>query len=151
MHACMLSCCYVWFFAPLWTVAHKSPLSMGFFWQKYCSALPFPPPGDLPDPGIEPTSLGSPALAGELFTTKQPGKPHTCIASPIINIFQQNGAFIIVYKLTLTHHNQPKFIVYVRVHSWCIHFVSLDRCGVLGMRYSNHLDSPMEFTASTGK
>ena len=57
MHACKLSCGYVWVFAPPWTVAHKSPLSMGFFWQKYCSALPFPPPGDLPDPGVKPHPL----------------------------------------------------------------------------------------------
>ena len=45
----------------LWTVAHKAPLSMGFFRQKYWSGLPFPPPGDLPDPGVEPTSPMSPA------------------------------------------------------------------------------------------
>ena len=42
---------------------------MGFSKQKYWSGLPFPPPGDLPDPGIEPMSLESPALASEFFTT----------------------------------------------------------------------------------
>ena len=42
----------------------------GGFQQEYCSGLPFPTPGHLPDPGIEPTSLGSPALAGGLFTTE---------------------------------------------------------------------------------
>ena len=42
---------------------------MGFFRQKYWSGLPCPPPGDLPDPGMEHTSLMSPALAGGLFTT----------------------------------------------------------------------------------
>ena len=41
----------------------------GIFEAKYCSGLPFPPPGDLPYPGIEPTPLTSPALAGRLFTT----------------------------------------------------------------------------------
>ena len=46
----------------------------GSFQQEYCSGLPFPTPGHLPDPGIEPTSLGSPALAGGLFTTEPPGK-----------------------------------------------------------------------------
>ena len=51
-----------------WTVAHQAPLSMGFSRQEYWSALPRPPPGDLPDPGIEPTSLMSPALqAGSLL------------------------------------------------------------------------------------
>ena len=48
----------------LWTVTHQAPLSMGFSRQEYWSALPCPPPGDLPDPGIEPVSLMSPMLAG---------------------------------------------------------------------------------------
>ena len=42
---------------------------MGFSWPEYYSGLPFPHPGDLPDPGIKPTSLASPALAGGFFTT----------------------------------------------------------------------------------
>ena len=46
-------------------VAHQAPLSVEFFRQEYQSGLPCPPPGDLPDPGIEP---GSPALAGRFFT-----------------------------------------------------------------------------------
>ena len=56
-----------------WTVAHQAPLSMGFSRQDYWGRLPFPPPGDLPDPGIEPTSLVSPALASGFFTTLPPG------------------------------------------------------------------------------
>ena len=47
--------------------AHQIPLSMGFPRQEYWSELPFRPPGDLPDPGIEPASLASPALAGGFF------------------------------------------------------------------------------------
>ena len=66
---CMLS---VQLFATPWTVAHQVPLSMEFSKQKYWSELPFPSPGDLPDPGIKPTSLASPALAGELLTTVPP-------------------------------------------------------------------------------
>ena len=58
---CMLSC--VQLFATPWTVAHQAPLYMRFFRQEYRSGLPFPSPGDLPDAGIEPTSLASPALA----------------------------------------------------------------------------------------
>ena len=53
----------------LWTVAHQAPLSMGFSRQEYWNGLPCPPPGDLPDPVIEPASLMSPALAGRFFTT----------------------------------------------------------------------------------
>ena len=53
----------------LWTVAHQAPLSMEFSRQESWSGLPFPTPGDLPDPGTEPMSLASPALAGQFFTT----------------------------------------------------------------------------------
>ena len=49
--------------------AHQAPLSMEFSRQEYWSGLPCPPPGDLPDSGIEPMSLMSPALAGRFFTT----------------------------------------------------------------------------------
>ena len=52
-----------------WTIDHQAPLSMGFSRQEYWSGLPCPPPGDLPDPGIEPSSLKSPELAGRFFTT----------------------------------------------------------------------------------
>ena len=55
------------------TLAHQAPLSMGFLGQEYWSGLPFPPPGDLPDPGIEPASPVSPALTGRFFTTEPPG------------------------------------------------------------------------------
>ena len=55
----------------LWTIARQAPLSMGFSRQEYRSGLPFPPPGDLPDPRMEPSS----ALASGFFTTKPPGKP----------------------------------------------------------------------------
>ena len=55
-------------FATPWTVAHQSSLPMRFSRQEYWSVLPFPPPGDLPDPGFEPVSLMSPALAGGFFT-----------------------------------------------------------------------------------
>ena len=53
-----------------WAVARQAPLSMGFPSQEYWSGLPFPPPGDLPDPGIKPTS---PPLAEGFFTTEPPG------------------------------------------------------------------------------
>ena len=56
-------------FATLWTIACQTPLSMGFARQEYWSGLPCPPPGNLPDPGIELVSLTSPALADRFFTT----------------------------------------------------------------------------------
>ena len=54
-------------FSTPWTVAHQVPLSVGFSTQEHWSGLPYPPPGDLPDLGIEPKSLGSPALVGGFF------------------------------------------------------------------------------------
>ena len=58
-----------------WTVAYQAPLSVGFSRLEYWSGLPFPSPGDLPNPGIEPMS---PALAGGFFTSEPPGKPRQC-------------------------------------------------------------------------
>ena len=57
-----------------WIVAHQAPLSMGLSRQGFCSGLPFPSPGDLLKPGIEPAS---PTLAGRFFTTESPGKPRS--------------------------------------------------------------------------
>ena len=59
-------------FATLWTVAYQAPPSMGFSRQEYWSGLPFPSPGDLPDPGIEPSS---PALQADALNSDPPGKP----------------------------------------------------------------------------
>ena len=61
----------IWLFVALWTVAHQAPLSVRFSRQEYWSGLPYLPPGDLPDPGIEPISLASPALADRFFTIVQ--------------------------------------------------------------------------------
>ena len=69
---CAQSLSRVWPFVTPWTVAHQAPLSMGFSRQEYQSGLPFPPPGDLLDPGIEPVS---PVLAGRFFTTELSRKP----------------------------------------------------------------------------
>ena len=56
-------------FSSLWSVARQAPLSMGFSRQEYWSGLSCPPPGDLPDAGIELASVMSPALTGKFFTT----------------------------------------------------------------------------------
>ena len=66
------SLCHVRLFATLWTVAHQAPPFMGFSRQEYCCGLPFPSPGDLPNPGIEP---GSPTLQADALTSEPPGKP----------------------------------------------------------------------------
>ena len=71
----MLSHSVVSDFASPWTIAHKAPLSMEFSRQEYWSELPFSPPGDLPDPGIEAISPASPALTGRFFMTVPSWKP----------------------------------------------------------------------------
>ena len=68
MRACVLS--HVQLFAISWSVTHQAPLCIGFSRQEYWNGLPFPPPGDLPDPRTEHVS---PALAGGFFITEPPG------------------------------------------------------------------------------
>ena len=76
---CVHSLSRVRLFATPRTVARQAPRSMGFFRQEYWCGLPFPPPGDLPSPGIKPAS---PVLAGRFFTTEPPGKPGATQTSP---------------------------------------------------------------------
>ena len=61
-----------------WTVARQAPLSMGFSRQEYWSGLPFPSPGDLSNPGIEPRS---PALQADSLSTELRGKPKACLST----------------------------------------------------------------------
>ena len=68
----MKSLSRVQLFATPWTVTYWASLSMGFSRQEYWSGLPFPSPGDRPNPGIEP---GSPTLEADALTSKPPGKP----------------------------------------------------------------------------
>ena len=66
---------HVRLFATPWTVAYQAPLFIGFSKQEYWIGLPFPSPGDLPDPGIEPRS---PALQADALPSEPPGKPQEC-------------------------------------------------------------------------
>ena len=63
--SCVQSLRHVQLFETPWTIACQAPLSMGFSRQEYQSGLPFPPPGDLPDPGIKSVSPASPALQAD--------------------------------------------------------------------------------------
>ena len=76
--SCKKSVCsrfsHVWLFATLWTATHQALLSIGFSKKEYRSELSCPPPGDLPNPGMELISLMSPTVAGVFFTTEPPGK-----------------------------------------------------------------------------
>ena len=73
----VLSC--VWLFAALWTIAPQIPLWIKFSRQENGRSLPFSFPRDLPDPGIEPTTLASPKLAGRFFTTSATLEAQYCV------------------------------------------------------------------------
>ena len=66
---------YIQLFVTLWGIACQALLSMGLSRQEYWSGLPCPPPGDLPDPGIQPGSPLAPTLQADSFTTDKLGKP----------------------------------------------------------------------------
>ena len=88
-------------FVTPWTAAHQAPLSMWFSRQEYWSGLPFPSPGDLPDPGIEPMILTCPALAAEFFTTSTTWEVHNLslglVFSPLTHYVPVSH---VVYTLT---------------------------------------------------
>ena len=96
-HVCVQSLSCVRLFETPWTIPGQAPLSLGFWGQEYWNALPFPPPGDLPDPGTEPTSSASPGLAGRFFTTEPPEKPLYIIEAQFnfirVNYFGRQAMF----------------------------------------------------------
>ena len=84
VQACVLSLfSHIQLFTTLWTVAHQAPLSMIFSRREYWNRLPCHPPGHLPDPGIEPTSFMSPALAAGFFTTRATCGPLTILPQQV--------------------------------------------------------------------
>ena len=88
---CAESLSLVQLFVTLWPIASQAPLSLGFFRHEYWSGLPCLSPGDLPDPGIKPMSLMSPALADRFFTTGATREAHKFdySLSIFLNWFQQ--------------------------------------------------------------
>jgi len=89
--ACVLSRLCVQPFVTPWIISCRAPLSVGFSRQEYWSGLPCPPPGDLPNPGIKPVPLVSPALAGGFFTTSATWEAPVIIYR--ISIFILHGFF----------------------------------------------------------
>ena len=92
MYVCALS--HVQLFAALRTVAHQAPLSVGFFRQEYWRGLLFLPPGNLPDPGTEPTSPVSPALQADYLSSEPLGKPLILL----IGLCSQKSHDILVHR-----------------------------------------------------
>ena len=95
MHACLVTSVISDSLQP-YGLAHQVPLSMGFSRQKYWSGLPCPPPGDLPNPWIKPTSLISPALHANSLPTEPPWKP--LLALPLLMLHSAE-----VYCFDLKH------------------------------------------------
>ena len=100
-------------FATPWTTACQAPLSMGFSRQDYWSGLPCPPPEDLPDPGIEPTS---PALAGGLFTTEPTGNPHVHICIYIIHLYTYINKDVYMYMWGYVCIWCVYIYIYIHIH-----------------------------------
>ena len=108
MSVCMLS--HVQLFVTSWTVAHQTPLFMGFSWQEYWNGLPFPPPGDPPNPGIEPAS---PALAGGFFTTSAIWEAPVVFGKHLMTAAQTSKAVLRTGATSLMLHSQlPSQCVY---------------------------------------
>ena len=100
---CMLSCfSHVWLFATLWTIAWQAPLPMAFSRQEHWSGLPCPPPGDLPDPGIEPRS---PALQVDSLLLSHWGSPcvHPCCCKWHYFILVYGNVCMYIYIHTYIH------------------------------------------------
>ena len=102
--------CRVWHFATLWTVAHQAPLSMGFSRQEYWRELPCPPLGDLPKPGIEPTTLMSLALVDGFFTTRATCKAQRRFIGPPVTV-REHG--------TVLQHPQSILFPWIK-NLWCM-------------------------------
>ena len=113
-------------FATTWTVAYQAPPSMGFFRQEYWSGLPFPSPGDLPNPGIKP---GSPTLQADTLQSEPPGKtPWRRAWQPKNKIFIQSQntflqinykrkGYFTVKKLCNTMLHIFRFYTYIHTHT----------------------------------
>ena len=93
-NVCVFSCfTCVQLFVALWTVAHLAPLSVWFSRQEQRSGLPCPPPGELPNRGIEPLTSCISCKAGGFFTTEPPGKPNLIIMVPISQVLMKITRF----------------------------------------------------------
>ena len=103
IYTCMLS--HVNLFATPWTVAQRVSLFMEFSRQEYWSKLPFPPPKDLPNPGIEPTSSASPALTGGFFTTV----PCMCVCVCVCVYVHNSCQFILLVYFKLISLAKGRF------------------------------------------
>ena len=118
-------------FVTPWALVHEAPLSTGFSRQEYWSGLPFPSPGDLPGPGIEPAS---PALQVDSLPSKPPGKPQE--RDIHVNIYTYMCVCIYIYKWC-----------FIYIVKWCLLWCRLDR----GWQGSLYMDMYCLFTEGKEK
>ena len=95
---CTLSLSHVQLLVTPWTVARQAPLSPGFFRQECWSGLPYSLPGDLPHPGIEPSSLTSPALAGGFLITSATREAQGCFRSALQSLEPSFDMFLVSHQ-----------------------------------------------------
>ena len=137
---CVQLLSHVQFYATPWTVAYQASLSMGFPRQEYWSGLPLPSPEDIPTPGIEPTSLASPILAGIFFTTVPPKKYFLLVLSKIDLLDMQKSwgqRVEDILFLNILFHDVRKVTRIQKVSSSSNHFAYLryrSHCQILGKR-----------------
>ena len=116
-HACLLSCAsHVWLFKNPWIVVCQAPMAVGFARQEYWSRLSFPPTGDLPDPGIELASTGSPPLAGGFPTTASPGKSQGITSSSQVIMWSLH-----ILQLSPSFPSQSHGLLAILIHMWALH------------------------------
>ena len=110
-------------------IACHAPLSVKFSKQEYWSGWPLPSPGNLSNPGIEPMSSVSPALAGRFFTTEPPGKPLTLLKGIQNNTVTLENSLVVSYKTkhTLNHLNQQLHCL-VFIQRKCIGYIHTKTC-----------------------
>ena len=108
-------------FVTPWTVACQALLSMGFPRQEYWNGLPFPSPGDHPDPEIKPPSPASPALAGGLFTIVSPGKP-LIFLNPNLIFFLCGICYYQFHVLSLLNISISQCLVFLNISHQCMQY-----------------------------
>ena len=114
-----------------WTVARQAPLSIGFSRQGYWNGNPFPSPGDLPSPGIEP---GSPTLQADPVPSEPPGKPE---GNFISNQFAKSCCFYLLSGVHLNLYLYQCFIATILIHILIISYLDDYHCLLNDLSASN--------------
>ena len=115
---CMLShFSHTQLFSTLYVITHHGPLSMEFSRWEYWSELPFSPPGDPPDPGIKPASLGSPALAGRFFTVWTTTEALVCMDKSVSEMKSISCVWVFATPWTVAYH-APLSMGFSRQEYW---------------------------------